>query len=226
MDAKTLRISRRYDIDSFFGVINNLAVYAGGFSFAYNPQFLRRITQNPYLRFKGYQVQELKQLRIGQGRGAGGYGYDCHVLFPNMPVASTTHLTNSEKKTWIDHIVVTALRLTCSDDIVQYHPRSYENASLCKANVKREFHPHGLEAVIEARYDIPEENQRAFWTEVCTLCGRFPEFTNPVLFISGHGLKLLTKRDSVLQARDAFWAHLNQCFILENSEDDVSADDF
>lgn len=57
VDAKSLRISRRYDIDSFFGIINNLAVHAGGFSFAYNPQFLRRITQNPYLRFKGYLLE-------------------------------------------------------------------------------------------------------------------------------------------------------------------------
>ena len=225
VDVKSIKIPRRYDIDSFFGVVNTLAVHTGGFSFAYNPQFLRRISQNPYLRFKGHKIQRLKQLRLGQGRAAGGYGYNCHVLFPNMPVASTTHLTQGEQERWIDSIVLPALRRTCPNDCVQHHPRSYRDA-LCKANVKKEFHPHGLEAAIEARYDIPEEYQRAFWTHACNLCSLFPEFADPVLLISGHNLKLVTKRDSVLQARNDFWTHLNQCFILGNSEDDISADDF
>ena len=79
---------------------------------------------------------------------------------------------------------------------------------------------------MKSRYDMAKENQRSFWTEVCTLCSRFPEFADPVLFISGHGLKLLTKRDSVLKARNDFWDHLKQCFIFENSENDISADDF
>ena len=37
VDAMSIRISRRYNIDSFFGVINILAVYTSGFLLAYNP---------------------------------------------------------------------------------------------------------------------------------------------------------------------------------------------
>lgn len=225
VDAKSIKISCRYDIDSFFGVVNTLAVHTGDFSLVYNPQFLRHISQNPYLRFKGHQVQHLKQIQIGQGQAAGGYGYYCHVLFLNKPVTSTTQLTHAEQEIWIDSIVFPALRLTCPDDCVQHHPRSYRDA-LCKANVKKEFYPHGLEAAIEARYNIPKGYQRAFWTHVCNLCSRFPEFADPVLLISGHNLKLLTKRNSVLQARNNFWTYLNQCFTLRNPEDDISADDF
>lgn len=107
---------------------------------------------------------------------------------------------------------------------MQNHPRIYED-TLYKANIKREFHLHGLEIAIKVCYDISEEYQRAFWTKVCTLCSRIPKFTHSVFLISEYDLKLLTKRDSVLQVCNVFWAHLNQCFILEN-EDDISANDF
>lgn len=69
---------------------------------------------------------------------------------------------------------------------------------------QKKSYSHSLEATIIVRYDMPEENQRAFWLEVWNLYNRLPKLNDPVLLISGHGLKLLTKSDSVLQARNDF----------------------
>ena len=57
-----------------------------------------------YLRLSGYQVEDLKQLRVGQGRGTGAYVYNCHISFPNILVASTADLKHDEQERWIDGI--------------------------------------------------------------------------------------------------------------------------
>lgn len=135
-------------------------------------------------------------------------------------MASFTHFINSEQSTLIYLIVFLILRLIYFYDIIQYYPKSYKE-TLCKANIKRIFDLHCLKTAIKARYHIPKENERAFLIKVYNLYDSFLEFTDPVLFISGNGFKLLTNRNFMLQVRDAFGANLNQCFILED-EDDIS----
>ena len=93
-----IQIRRRWDIDSFIARVTTLAAHRGGFNLAYRPPFLRRITQNPRIRIQGYKVHKLKQLRLGEGLAAGGFGYECHVFFPHMAVkdGGETHLLDRE----------------------------------------------------------------------------------------------------------------------------------
>ena len=130
-------IQRRWDIDSFIAHAATLGVHRGGFSLSYKPSYLRRIVQNQRVTICGYQVHKLKQLRLGHGLLAGGFGYDCHVFFPHMPLGKgqSTHLSNSAQSIWLDHIVLPSLRATCPPDIVQHHPCSFADANF-KANVK------------------------------------------------------------------------------------------
>ncbi|KAJ9655921.1 hypothetical protein H2201_008702 [Coniosporium apollinis] len=219
-----IQISRRWDIDSFIAGTPTLAVHRGGFNLAFRPPYLQRITQNPRIRIQGHETQKLKQLRLGQGLAAGGFGYECHVLFPHMVVKKRgeTHLSNRAQRVWIDHIVLPALKRSCPSDVYQHHPHSFLDAD-CKARVKQECFATGTGQAMDIRYVIPESYLDTFWAEVQRLSyehagdGRVPRdaFRNPVLVISGHGLKLFTKRDTLEQARNDFLSHLNQCFHFD-----------
>src|SRR5436190_9344277 len=78
---------------------------------------------------------------------------------------------------------------------------------------------------MRVRYVVPESCLDAFWAEVQRLSyehtgdGDLPcdAFRNLFLVISGHGLKLFTKRDTLGEARSDFLTHLSQCFHF-NSE--------
>src|SRR5271154_5707083 len=152
------RVQRRWDIDSFIAHAPTLGVHRAGFSLAYRPPYLRRIVQNQQVRICGYQVHKLKQLRLGHGLLAGGFGYNCHVFFPNMPIEShqETHLSDRAQSVWIDNIVLPALRSTCPSDIYQHHPCSFADADF-KANVKQECFVSGSKQAINLQYAIPEE---------------------------------------------------------------------
>ncbi len=98
--VEALEIERTWDVDSFIALATSLAIHRHGFRLAYRPPYLRRITQNPYVRFRGKTLHKVKNLRLGQGVASGGYHYDCHIFFPNMPlrVVNGTHLTDQEQR--------------------------------------------------------------------------------------------------------------------------------
>ncbi len=100
-------------------------MHRGGFKLAYRPPFLRRITQNAYVHFANEDnLHKVKNMCLGQGLAAGGYGYDCHVFFPHLQVRNnnTTHLTDKQQTEWLNDIVIPALRGSCGNDILQHHP--------------------------------------------------------------------------------------------------------
>ena len=210
-----VEINRSWDIDSVIARVTNLSVHRGGFDLAYCPPYLQRIQQNPYVPFQGTVLHQLKNQRLGKGLAAGGYGYECHIIFPHMPVTQKlgTHLTNEQQQTWLDEIVLPALKVTCPKDILQHHPRSFQEVQ-AKASVRKEIHPTGSGQNMDLRYCIPEIYLSAFWTEVQRHCEseRHPLFRDAFLIVSGHGLKLSTKKISFAEVKTAFMEHLNTCF--------------
>jgi hypothetical protein len=217
-------IERRWDVDSFIARITTLDVHRGGLDLAYRPPFPRRITQNQRIRINGYPVHKLKQLRLGAGLAAAGFGYECHVFFPNMEVKARgeTHLSDKAQAIWIDKVVLPALKRSCGQrrDVYQHHPHSFADAK-SKAEVKREVFTSGTSYAMDIRYTVPEDCLDLFWTEVLRLSHEHDgdgnavphnAFRDPFLVVSGHGLKLSTKRDTFEQTRRDFLAHLEQCF--------------
>lgn len=227
-----VQICRRWDVDSFIAHAATLAVHRGGFNLAYRPPYLRRITQNQRVRIQGHEVHELKQLRFGQGLVAAGFGYECHVFFPHMAVkdGGGTHLSDGEQAVWVDDIILPALKRSCPPDIYQHHPHSFADADF-KAKVKRECFTTVTGQPMDIRYVVPESCLGTFWVEVQRLShqytgnGRVPHdaFHNLFLVITGHGLKLFTKRDTFDLARNDFLSHLSLCFNF--GEEQIPADD-
>jgi len=130
-----------------------------------------------------------------------------------------THLSDGEQEIWIDRIVLPALKHSCSPDVYQHHPHSFADADF-KAKVKQECFTTGTGQPMDIRYEIPESCLDAFWIEVQRLSHEYPgdeylpadAFHDLFLVVSGHGLKLFTKRDTFDQARDDYLSHLDICF--------------
>lgn len=213
-------ITRTWDVDSFIARTTTLAAHKGGFSLAYKPPFLRRITQNPRILILGHQIQKLKQLRFGYGLYAGGFGYNTHIFFPKMTVgkSSETHLTDRQQQIWLDRVIIPSLSAVCPSHVVQHHPRSYDEAST-KSHVKTEGHPQGAVQPIDIRYTVPQQYLARFWSTILqTITGlslidpEIAPFCDPFLVISGHNLKLQTKSDSLEEVFQTYHEHLRTCF--------------
>ncbi|KAF1980632.1 hypothetical protein K402DRAFT_17639, partial [Aulographum hederae CBS 113979] len=212
-----VEIRREWDIDSDIFRATTLAVFRGGFNFAYRPHFLRRITQNQRVKIGGVNIHKCKQLMIGTGAFAGGQGYYCHVVFPHMDIASQgeTHLSDAAQAVWIDDIILPALRNACPSSILAHHPLSFKDAD-GKAKVKLE-QTSTLDdtatggGAMDIRYTIPERYLEDFWANVLRYASsavgpgvQRKQFRNPILCVSAHNLKLNFKSDTLTAARDLF----------------------
>ena len=106
----------------------------------------------------------------------------------------------------------------------QHHPQSFADADY-KAKVKTECFTTGTGQPMDVRYVIPELCLDRFWAEVRRLSHEYTgdndgyvscdAFHDLFLVISGHGLKLATKRDTFQQARSDFLSHVNLCFNFD-----------
>ena len=211
LEANGFQIRRVWDVDSFLSRITTLAVHKGGINLAYRPPYLHRITQNPRVLFAGKKIHKLKQLRIGTGIRSAGFGFSCSIFFPEMPVTQDTHLSTEEQRSWIDNIILPALRASCPDDVLQHHPRSF-NEVLRKAGIQGENTLHGQHQDLDLRYCVPERCLNEFSNQVLHRCNNQAGYQNAFYVISAHNLKLTTKRPSLLQCRTDFINILTQYF--------------
>ncbi|MCJ1422055.1 hypothetical protein MMC32_008424 [Xylographa parallela] len=128
-----------------------------------------------------------------------------------MPVTQDTHLSTEEQRSWIDNIILPALRASCPDDVLQHHPRSF-NEVLRKAGIQGENTLHGQHQDLDLRYCVPERCLNEFSNQVLHRCNNQAGYQNAFYVISAHDLKLTTKRPSLLQCRTDFINILTQCF--------------
>lgn len=212
-----LAIVRRWDIDSFLASMASLAQHRTGFRLNYSPSFHAQATQNCRVKFYGYALHKLKHVNLGQGLLSGGAGYTCHVYFPDMKVDDQTYLTLSAQETWVNDILIPALRATCPIDTWNHHPCSFADVR-GKASVKQEALAGGSQQPMQIDYKIAEQYLESLWQRVIELADTHPtskEFRHLFLITSGHNLKLFTKRDTVQEAAQDFLTHLSDIFRFD-----------
>ncbi|KAI4192821.1 MAG: hypothetical protein LQ350_008558 [Teloschistes chrysophthalmus] len=213
-----ISLRSQWDVDSFIAHVTTLAVHKHAFNFSYCPPFLQRITQNQRILINGYKAETLKQLRIGSSCADKGYGYNTHVLFPHMKRSSkfeSTYVDNARQRIWIDRIILPALQeIIKACKITLRHPQSWKHA-YGQAHSSREDGQgsgHGM----DAWFPIPARYLASFWREVLVRANGIPEFRNPTLVLSAHGLKSTatsTDEDPSYTRRD-FLNHLEYLFDL------------
>ncbi|KAL8895783.1 MAG: hypothetical protein Q9192_003451 [Flavoplaca navasiana] len=212
-----LRYYRVWDVDSFLARPTTITVHRHGFNWCYRPPMQRRITQNQHVRFGGYDIHKLKNMRLGSGLMSSGCDYHCHVFFPHLPIGKSikgiNHPSDQQQEVWLDQIVFPALRRSCPSDLLQHHPRSFAEV-WTKANARMEAYPDSWAQPMDVKYAIPSRYLEAFWHEVLSICnsGNFPHYKDLFIIITGHDLKRGTKRAQASLARLDFLKHLEEVF--------------
>ncbi|OCK73201.1 hypothetical protein K432DRAFT_11936 [Lepidopterella palustris CBS 459.81] len=226
-------IIREFDIDSIIFEASSLAVHRRGFRFSLRPLFIHAIKQDQKVTIQGHELHKTKHICIGQGRLSGGFGYSCHVFFPNMPMVRrnehsgtktelTTFLNNDIYGIWIEQIVLPTLREVCGPGYLQHYPKTYDEI-LGKANVKQEIlDPENSSGVINHQIVLPEHFLEAFWAGVQRRSQSVQNtessdniFKNLFLVVSAHDLKLDEKTTTPRRLKNGFLSHVQTIFRLE-----------
>jgi len=233
--ARSLHISRSWDVDSFLARITSLAAFKGGFRLQYKPPYLAGFRRNANATFAGHSVHRLKNIQFGTSLLAQGFGYECHVVFPHMPlkverevrphhiqdihrteVTKDIHLNDEEQRYWIDRIVFPAVRHVLPHTLRQHLPLGFSD--VCgKTRVKREAMPLSRGADMNYFDLIPEDYLEAFWNHIVEATSADTgtvarSFQNPILVLAAHDLKAVLAAPTALQARAKFLDHIDQLF--------------
>jgi len=129
-------------------------------------------------------------------------------------------------KFWINKIIHPAVYTTLPSDIIARHPTSFLSAKFI-ASVKNEAFTESQGAQMDIHYPIPARYANAFWEKVVELCddtaGQTLDFSEPLLVVSGHGLKAHFKEDTLRLAASNYIRHLDNCFTF--TEENFPPDD-
>ena len=133
-----------------------------------------------------------------------------------------THLTNAQQTIWIDNIILSVLRQSCSEHVLQHHLCSFTDVSY-KTHTKCEFQSTEITQVIDIQYTVLKTALAALWDMILKGCNQsdfssaqmHSAFKNLFLMISDHDLKLHTKHSICQCIEENYLCHLNICFCFE-----------
>jgi hypothetical protein len=217
-----VRIRRRWDIDSILIHIDSLAVHRQGFNLSFVMPYLRRIVQDQHITVDGRrQLHTHKHGLLGSGVLTQGARLSTYIVFPYMPLTTdSTQLSRAEQCFWLDEILLPALREVCPSDEIQHCPLSALDAQ-CQAGAKAERVVKGRHEPIHLQICLSEVRLGPLWESIRRRIDEpirrarspsstpFQPYRDPILFVCGHGVKLLFKADTVAQARTGIGAFLD-----------------
>lgn len=211
--CQSVKVHWSWDVNSFIIQIISLEVHWDDFNLNYRSLYLHCLIQNQHVQFHDSQSHKLKNLCLSQELASEDFEYDCHIFFSHMTVSSQseTHLTDQQQKIWIDKIILSTLRVSYINDILQHHFQSFADI-IIKVSVKTEYHLHSNNHAMNIQYQISETDLNNFWNAVTVNCICFEDYCDFYLVISEHELKLFIKCDSAADIYVYFLNHLNKCF--------------
>lgn len=199
--AKHITIERTMDVDSLFAFPDSLAICKEGLNLSYASPYNACITANQVVSPNGsLHPHKVRQFLLGTPGGLGDSRFQLHILFPSMEVtADEVYVPHNMQKCFFDDVLLPAIRRAAAVDVIQHHPRSWDEA-YTRAQCRKEYlanpnnpsnskHMH-LQYFIEASY-LDE-----IWQRVKNTCRSYnvlqfgPCFRNPLLYLSGHDIKL------------------------------------
>ena len=124
-----------------------------------------------------------------------------------------THLTENELQIWMNEIMISAVCISCLNDILQHHSQSYADVKF-KTFVKKELHSSDSAQDMNSLYCISETSLTLFWAAVLCLFWLHTAYKDLFLIVFRHNLKLYTKCDTVSETQTDFLTYLNSCFCL------------
>jgi hypothetical protein len=209
---RDIHVRRVWDIDSLMARLESLAVHRQGFKLSLTASWTRRVAQPHYFTIDGWEVYKKKHVLFGSGIAAQGSHLFTYIIFPYMPLDSdVTQLSDSQQEFWFDRIVLPSLHAVARPDEIHHYPHSFEDAKR-RAYATQERVIKGTRQPINLEVFLPEAKLAPVWEEMLRRIhdpirtrapdeAQFRAYQDPVIFVSGHGLKLLFKGETLAHVR-------------------------
>ncbi|EWZ79051.1 hypothetical protein FOWG_16769 [Fusarium oxysporum f. sp. lycopersici MN25] len=214
-------IQRTWDVDSVLCWASCLSVTRGLYV-SYHPPVSRNLGSSIHVFHHGTALHLIPHLRLGSGRQSPQFSV--YVFFPGIShvCRTTTYLTKEEQRMWIDQLLLPAIRRCCPPDVIQHHPRSFDDVESKAYSRQRETCGGMVPNRMDMHHHLPQEYLSAIWhhmtqsTEQADLAG----FRGMFIVLSAKNIKLEAKSSTFQECRTKIRAHLHQ--VLDWSKADLS----
>ncbi|KID81132.1 hypothetical protein MGU_11489 [Metarhizium guizhouense ARSEF 977] len=217
------RLQRTWDVDSIICYSLCLSINRGLYV-SYFPQVSRNIHSSVHVYHQGKPLHSIPHLRLGSGRQSPQFGV--YVFFPGITHANrtTSYLTNDERRLWIDKLLLPAIRSLCPLDVIQHHPRSYDDAESKAHSRRREACSGAMRHDIDMHHYLPQEYLEPIWRHIVIASGSaspdLTMFRDMFIILSAKNIKLEARSSTFQGCRNNTIAHLRK--VLDWSKADLS----
>ncbi|KAH6975586.1 hypothetical protein EDB80DRAFT_658726 [Ilyonectria destructans] len=214
-------IQRTWDVDSVISWASCLSINRGLYV-SYHPPTSRNFGSSIHVFHQGTALHLIPHLRLGSGRQSPQFGV--YVFFPGIShvCRTTTYLTKDERRMWINQLLLPAIRRCCPPDVIQHHPRSFDDVESKAYSRQRETCGGMVPNRMDMHHYLPQEYLQAIWHHMTQNIEQ-PElamFRGMFIVLSAKNIKLEAKSPTFQECRAKITTHLHQ--VLDWSRADLS----
>jgi hypothetical protein len=214
-------IQRTWDVDSIISWATCLSINRGLYVSYHSPP-TRNLASNMHVFHQGKPLHIIPHLRLGSGRQSPQFGV--YVFFPGISHVCriTTYLTKNERRMWIDELLLPAIRHYCPPDVVQHHPRSFDDVeSKAYSRRQREACSGMVRSRMDMHHYLPQEYLQQIWHYMRQRAERSDllMFHGMFIVLNAKNIKLEAKSPTLQQCRAKIVDHLHH--VLDWSKADL-----
>ena len=123
-------IKRHWNVDNMIIYVTTLAVHRQFFQFCYFSHFFRQITQNQCVTINDYEIHKCKHFQMNYNMNDREWNEKTYVFFFFMSrnFKNIIHFNHIHQSIWINVIIRSALKTSCSDHMHSRHAKIFQNA--------------------------------------------------------------------------------------------------
>ena len=217
----TPSIRRTWDVDSIISWASCLSINRGLY-LSYSPLVTRNIRTNVHVFHQGKALHLIPHFRLGSGRQSPEFG--AYIFFPGISHAcrTTSYLTKDEHRLWVDRLLLPAIRQVCPQDVIQYHPRSFDDAESKTYSRRRENCSGTVRNNMDMHHYLPPEYLEEIWCHIARSTEQpdLAKFRGLFIVLSAKNIKLQARSSTFQECRTKIIDHLRQ--VLDWSKADLS----
>ena len=214
-------IKRTWDVDSIICWASCLSIIRG-LHLSYFPLPTRNLGTNVHVSHQGKALNLIPHLRLGSGRQSPEF--DVFVFFPGVSHAcrTTSYLTKDEHRLWVDRLLLPAIREVCPQDVIQYQPRSFDDAESKTYSRRRENISGKARNNMDMHHYLPPEYLEEIWRHICRSAQQsdLVKFQGLFIVLSAKNIKLQARSPNFQECRTNIIDHLRR--VLDWSKADLS----
>ena len=224
-------ITRTWDVDSIISWASCLSINRGLYV-TYFPPVSRNLKSSVHVFHQGKPLHLLPHVRLGNGRQSPQFGV--YAFFPDIShdLRTTSFLTKEERRLWIDRLLLPAIRRWCPPDVIQHHPRSFDDVESKAYSRRRENCSGKAYHDMDMHHYLPQQYLAAIWSHMGQSTGHpdLTKFRGMFLVLSAKNIKLEVRASTFQECRTNIINHLSEVFDwskadLSNTWIDIGLED-